>query len=102
MPDASTIIAGERLRGAVGDAFPPRHSKLPRHAWEQASRLYAAHNGRVTLRTLCTVCDVSHRTAWRMREVLRDREQVLREARRDRPAMHASSAPVPIQQGDAR
>ncbi len=84
---------------AIAD-FPPRYSKLPARAWERASNLYAAHDGRVTLRTLCAVCDVSHRTAWRIREVLRDREKVLREASRRRIAKHTCSAPVPMQPGD--
>lgn len=84
----------------AGTDFPPRYTKLSRHAWEQASKLYAAHNGRVTLRTLCVACKVSHRTAWRMREVLRDREQVLRETKRHKMIAHSCRAPVKTKQGE--
>ena len=61
---------------------PPRHSKLPREIWSQAAALFDREAGKVRLRVLCAECGVSHRTAWRMREHLRDARQFATERSR--------------------
>ncbi len=81
------------------DGFPPRNTKLAPHIWRQAAQHYAASNGRITLRTLCEECCVSHRTAWRIREALRDSEQRLQELRFHN-AGHSSHSPSHCYQGE--
>jgi hypothetical protein len=67
----------ERLLDRLPGGFPQPYSKLQRPTWHRAAQLFAASNGRVKLRELCDACRVSHRTAWRIREALRDSARMI-------------------------
>jgi hypothetical protein len=74
------IRHAERLLDMMPGGFPQPYSKLGRETWRHAARLFAARGGQVKLRELCDACRISYRTAWRIREALRDSAQVLRES----------------------
>ncbi len=82
-------MTAERLIAAMPGGRPPRGTKLRHTVWWQAAALFDREAGKVLLRTLCAECGVSHRTAWRMRESLRDAAQIV--AARDRAARIASN-----------
>jgi hypothetical protein len=67
---------------SLPDGRPPRGSKLGASTWYRAADLFAAHDGKVRLRIISEQCHVSHKTAWRLRETLRDAAQVIREQNR--------------------
>ncbi|MBD2842619.1 helix-turn-helix domain-containing protein [Erythrobacter rubeus] len=81
----------ERLLEMLPGGCPPPYSKLRREVWLRAASLYAANQGGITLRALCAKCGVSHRTAWRIRDALRDSERMIEE--RTHPTAHRSVAP---------
>lgn len=58
-----------------------QRTKLPLATWNRAASLIAASERRVRLRDLRVVCGVSHKTAWRMRELLTDAAELIREQR---------------------
>ena len=72
-------LHAERLLDMLPGGFPQPHSKLRSRTWRRAAQLFAAREGQVKLRELCDACSVSHRTAWRIRQALRDSAQTLRE-----------------------
>jgi hypothetical protein len=78
----------ERLLDQLPGGFPQPYSKLQRPTWHCAAQLFAATNGRVKLRELCDACCVSHRTAWRIREALRDSARMIEDRSRDTAARH--------------
>ena len=65
-------MTASQLIAALPSGRPPRYTKLPDAVWWQAAALFEREAGKVRLRTLCVECRVNHRTAWRMREYLRD------------------------------
>jgi hypothetical protein len=69
-------MTAARLIAALPGGAPPRGTKLPPETWWRAARLYDSTAGKVRLRALCESCGISHRTAWRLREYLRDADQV--------------------------
>lgn len=77
--ESEPALSAERLLESLPGGFPQRYSKLQRATWHRAARLFAMRNGRVKLRELCDTCRVSHRTAWRIREALRDSAQMMDE-----------------------
>ncbi len=86
MPEGNAITA-ERLLARLPGGFPPPRTKLQEPTWQLAAQMFAASNGRVKLRELCDACQISHRTAWRIREALRDSAGMIAdEARRIPPA----------------
>jgi hypothetical protein len=103
MPESDALTA-ERLLARLPGGFPPPRSKLQVPTWQLAAQLFAASNGRVKLRELCSACRVSHRTAWRLREALRDSAAMIADdARRSAlPPRHRHPDHSPQFQGDAR
>lgn len=84
MPESDALTA-ERLLARLPGGFPPPRTKLQGPTWQLAAQLFAASNGRVKLRELCSACRVSHRTAWRIREALRDSAAMIADDARRRP-----------------
>ncbi len=82
-------LRAERLLDTLPGGFPQPHSKLQSATWRRAAWLFATRNGRVKLKELCDACSVSHRTAWRIREALRDSAQTLKES-----PPHQAAAPM--------
>lgn len=82
MPAARPLdqLTADRLVSALPGGYPPRNSKLDADTWARAATLFAQSRGHIRLRVLCTECGVSHRTAWRMREALRDSAMILQES----------------------
>jgi Homeodomain-like domain len=72
-------MTGDTLIAAFFEGRPPRCTKLAASVWRQAANLFVESQGRLKLREICEECGVSHRTAWRIRELLRDAAQVVRE-----------------------
>jgi hypothetical protein len=72
-------MTGHQLIAAFFEGRPPRGTKLAFSVWQQAANLFAANEGCLRLRVICEECGVSYRTAWRIREMLRDTAQVIRE-----------------------
>jgi predicted transcriptional regulator len=83
MPDPATRagrgMTGDMLIAAFFEGRPPRRTKLALSIWHQAANVFVAQQGRLKLRVICEECGVSYRTAWRIREMLRDAAQVIRE-----------------------
>jgi hypothetical protein len=79
----------ERLLDQLPGGFPQPYSKLQRPTWHRAAQLFAASKGRVKLRELCDECRVSHRTAWRIREALRDSARMIEDRPNHPPPQHA-------------
>jgi hypothetical protein len=83
MPDPTANVrcrmTGDALIAALPDGQPPRGSKLKAQVWREAARLFVDHREKITLRELSAECGISHKTAWRMRDIFRDAAQVLRE-----------------------
>lgn len=83
MPDPATParrrMTGDMLIAALPEGRPPRGSKLKPQTWRDAASIFADRCERITLRELGTLCGVSHKTAWRMRDIFRDAAQVIRE-----------------------
>lgn len=75
------VLNAQQLLAHLPGGFPPRYTKLAPSTWRRAAQLFAKRGGTVSLRVLCSECGVSHRTAWRMREALRDSDQILKERR---------------------
>jgi hypothetical protein len=67
------VVAGTRGRLARR----PRNSKLALETWRRAAELVAEHGGNVPLKRIEAACGVSHRTAWRLRNLLRDAARVI-------------------------
>lgn len=84
MPESDALTA-ERLLARLPGGFPPPRTKLQGPTWQLAAQLFAASNGRVKLRELCSACEVSHRTAWRIREALRDSAGIIADEARRSP-----------------
>lgn len=78
-------LTTERLLARLPGGFPPPRTKLQVPIWQLAAQMFAASNGRVKLRELCVACHVSHRTAWRIREALRDSAGMIADDARRRP-----------------
>jgi hypothetical protein len=72
-------MTGDTLIAALPNGQPPRGSKLKAQVWREAARLFVQHQERITLRELSAECGISHKTAWRMRDIFRDAAQVVRE-----------------------
>jgi hypothetical protein len=72
-------MTGDMLIAAFCEGRPPRRTKLASSVWHHAANLFAEQRGRLKLRVICEECSVSYRTAWRIREMLRDAAQVIRE-----------------------
>jgi hypothetical protein len=83
MPDPAASVrrrvTGDMLIAALPDGRPPRGSKLKPQKWRDAATIFAERREHITLRELGTLCGVSHKTAWRMRDIFRDAAQVIRE-----------------------
>lgn len=77
-------MSAHQLMARLPGGNPPRYSKVAAAKWRLAAQLFAKSEGRVRLRILCDECGVSHRTAWRIREALRDSAAVLRERHDER------------------
>lgn len=90
----------EHLLDMLPGGFPQPHSKLRRGTWHRAAQLFAASDGQIKLRELCDACSVSHRTAWRIREALRDSAQALKERRRS--VQSPTSNPLRRYRGEVR
>lgn len=72
-------MTGDMLIAAFFQGRPPRRTKLAASVWQHAANIFAESGGRVKLRELCDQCKVSHRTAWRIRDLLRDAAQAVKE-----------------------
>jgi hypothetical protein len=77
--NTSRRMTGEMLIAAFLGGRPPRGTKLAPSVWQQAATLFAEYEGKLTLREIREECGVSHKTAWRIRELLRDAAHVIRE-----------------------
>lgn len=79
------VWGADSLLDRLPGGFPQPYSKLQRPTWHRAAQLFAASKGRVKLRELCDACRVSHRTAWRIREALRDSARLIEDSHRHAP-----------------
>jgi hypothetical protein len=87
-PGSGSGLTAAKLVALLPGGNPPRHSNLNARTWERAARLFAQSGGRISLKMLGQECGVSHRTAWRMRETLRDSAQMLCENRTQAASTH--------------